>query len=199
MTKKKSFLIHIDSLDVLDDLNNEQCGELFKAIKAHHSNQEQITSSIVKIAFSPFKNQFIRDDLKYQNTCKARAYAGSKGGKQKVANASKSKQMVANVADNKNKNKNKSDNDSKDIKRKAFKKPDAQEVSAFGYSENLCTRGFFDYYESNGWKVGRNSMKDWKASARGWSKRQSNYSNQTDQDFSDTSTDWVHQDHGIII
>ena len=27
---------------------------------------------------------------------------------------------------------------------------------------------FMDYYDSNGWKVGRNPMKDWKASARKW-------------------------------
>ena len=27
---------------------------------------------------------------------------------------------------------------------------------------------FFDYYESNGWMVGKNKMKDWKASVRTW-------------------------------
>lgn len=27
---------------------------------------------------------------------------------------------------------------------------------------------FMDYYDSNGWKVGRNPMKDWKATARRW-------------------------------
>ena len=28
-----------------------------------------------------------------------------------------------------------------------------------------------DYYEANGWKVGRNPMKDWKAAVRTWEKR----------------------------
>lgn len=27
---------------------------------------------------------------------------------------------------------------------------------------------FWDYYQSNGWKVGRNPMKDWKAAVRNW-------------------------------
>ena len=27
---------------------------------------------------------------------------------------------------------------------------------------------FFNYYESNGWRVGSNKMKDWQAAARGW-------------------------------
>ena len=29
---------------------------------------------------------------------------------------------------------------------------------------------WFDYYSSNGWKVGRNAMKDWKAAVRTWEK-----------------------------
>jgi len=29
---------------------------------------------------------------------------------------------------------------------------------------------FFNYYESNGWKVGKNAMKDWKAAIRTWEK-----------------------------
>jgi len=32
---------------------------------------------------------------------------------------------------------------------------------------------FHAYYESNGWKVGKNKMKDWKAAARGWQSRES--------------------------
>ncbi len=27
---------------------------------------------------------------------------------------------------------------------------------------------FHSYYESNGWKVGKNPMKDWKAAVRSW-------------------------------
>jgi len=115
--KKKSFLLHIDSLDILDDLTNGQAGVLFKAIKAYQHNEDFPLDSVVKIAFSPFKNQFFRDDEKYEETCKRRAIAGSKGGKQKVANASKCKQDVATLADKKNKNKtnNKNDNYSNNI------------------------------------------------------------------------------------
>lgn len=29
---------------------------------------------------------------------------------------------------------------------------------------------FYDYYDSTGWKVGRNKMKDWKATLRRWSR-----------------------------
>ncbi len=33
---------------------------------------------------------------------------------------------------------------------------------------------FWDYYESNGWRVGRNPMKDWKAAARRWQRNGTN-------------------------
>jgi len=118
---RKSFLLHIDSLDILEDLTIEESGQLFNAIRLYQLGEETPLKGVVKIAFSPFRNQFIRDIEKYQLTCKRRAEAGSKGGKQKVANvanASKCKQKVANVAESKNKSdsKNDSDSDSKNIK-----------------------------------------------------------------------------------
>lgn len=118
---RKSFVIHIDSLDILDDLSDAQAGQLFRAIKAFQKGEELSLDPMVKIAFSPLKNQFIRDNEKYEKTCKRRAEAGSKGGLAKVANASNSKQKVsiasnskqelANLADNDNKNDNKTKND----------------------------------------------------------------------------------------
>ena len=60
--------------------------------------------------------------------------------------------------------------------KKRFSPPQQTEVIEYSVSKNLNTSGFFDYYTSNGWMVGKNKMKDWKASARGWSGRQGNYS-----------------------
>ena len=39
---------------------------------------------------------------------------------------------------------------------------------------------FYNFYESNGWKVGKNPMKDWKAAVRTW-KRNSNQFTPTTQ------------------
>ena len=50
MTIKKSFLLHIDSLDVLDHLTNEQCGELLKAFKAYHYGEELDLSPVLSIS-----------------------------------------------------------------------------------------------------------------------------------------------------
>lgn len=40
---------------------------------------------------------------------------------------------------------------------------------------------FYYYYESNGWKVGKNKMKDWKMAASGWISR--NKKDQVDSDY----------------
>lgn len=126
-TNRKSFLIHKDSLDILDKLSDEQAGRLFKAIKFYQKNNKiPKLDFTLDLVFTPFLNQFLRDEENYKKTCEARKIAGSLGGKQKVANASNCKQKVANVADNKNKNKkdneNESDSDSKNDNKKDISK-----------------------------------------------------------------------------
>lgn len=58
-----------------------------------------------------------------------------------------------------------------------FAPPAREEVSAYAAeyaSEKKLDPGgfdaerFMDYYESNGWKVGRNAMRDWRATVRDW-------------------------------
>ena len=110
-TQNKSFILHKDSLSVLNKLTDEQAGKLFKSIFAYQVQNILPNDELVSIIFEPFLNQFKRDAENYKKTCEARKIAGSKGGKQKVANASKSKQKVANLADNDSKNKNESKND----------------------------------------------------------------------------------------
>ena len=58
--------------------------------------------------------------------------------------------------------------------KKKFKKPTLEEVQQYCLerNNNISAEKFIDYYESNGWKVGRNSMKNWKATVRNWEKNQ---------------------------
>ena len=58
--------------------------------------------------------------------------------------------------------------------RHQFLPPTVEEVSAYctekGY--DIDPDRFVDYYTSNGWKVGKNPMKDWKAAVRSWSRKE---------------------------
>ena len=78
---KNSFILHNDSLDVLDELTNEQAGMLLKAMRAFHCGEELELDTLTKIVFSPFKNQFDRDEVKYQKIVDRNKTNGLKGGR----------------------------------------------------------------------------------------------------------------------
>jgi hypothetical protein len=54
--------------------------------------------------------------------------------------------------------------------RGVFTPPTLEEVKAYCKERNnsIDTEKFIAYYESNGWRVGRNPMKDWRAAIRTW-------------------------------
>lgn len=55
-----------------------------------------------------------------------------------------------------------------------FVPPTLEEARAYFEEKGLCSdpERFHDYYTSNGWRVGKNPMKDWRATARNWEKNQ---------------------------
>jgi hypothetical protein len=198
---RKSFIVHKDSLVILDEMSNEQAGIFIKSIKFYQEKGclPELDFGL-KMAITPFINQFQRDEEIYKKTCEARREAGSLGGKQKVANASKSYQKVAKVADNDSKNKSESESKSENknesesengseiknnsVKNKKFIKPNIQEIKDYCLERknNVDVNKFFNYYEANGWKVGKNAMKDWKACVRTWEGNNFNSNSKTNDE-----------------
>ncbi|RJU18408.1 phage replisome organizer N-terminal domain-containing protein [Veillonella sp. AF36-20BH] len=66
-------------------------------------------------------------------------------------------------------------------KRKRFEKPTLSEIKQYCIERGnkVDAQHFYDYYESNGWKVGKNSMKNWQAAVRTWEKN--SYTKTTNQ------------------
>ena len=58
----------------------------------------------------------------------------------------------------------------KENRRQTFVKPTLEEVRAYCLERKnrVNAEKFWDYYNSNGWRVGKNPMKDWKAAVRTW-------------------------------
>ena len=56
-----------------------------------------------------------------------------------------------------------------------FSPPSISDISDFCHEAGITidVQAFYDFYSSNGWKVGRNSMKDWRAAVRTWARRDS--------------------------
>lgn len=61
-------------------------------------------------------------------------------------------------------------------KTKRFVKPTLNDVQAYCQERqnNVDPESFIDFYESKGWKVGNQPMKDWKAAVRTWERRDNN-------------------------
>jgi hypothetical protein len=64
-------------------------------------------------------------------------------------------------------------------KTERFVKPTIQEIQAHilekGYT--FDAEAFYAFYESNGWKVGKNPMKNWKMACTTWAKNRKNNNN----------------------
>ena len=58
-----------------------------------------------------------------------------------------------------------------------FKPPSVDDVRAYiaenGYS--VDPEAFVDFYTANGWKIGKNLMKDWKAAVRTWARKENEH------------------------
>lgn len=96
---KKKIVVYADWKSSFDALTDEEAGKLIKHFFAYVNDENPTTEDrIVNLMFEPIKATLKRDLEKWESTRSQRIEAGAKGGKQKVANASKSKQKVANVA-----------------------------------------------------------------------------------------------------
>ena len=58
--------------------------------------------------------------------------------------------------------------------RSIFHPPTLDEVEAYCRERNngVDAQRFVDYYQSNGWMVGRAKMKDWRAAVRNWERQE---------------------------
>lgn len=70
-------------------------------------------------------------------------------------------------------------------KAKRFIPPSVEEVEQYCIERNnhIDAQSFIDFYESKGWMIGKNKMKDWKAAVRTWerSRKQENKENVFDE------------------
>ena len=67
------------------------------------------------------------------------------------------------------------DKNSIEKKRGRFVPPSIEEVREYCQERqnNVNPQAFIDFYESKGWKIGKEPMKDWKAAIRTWESRES--------------------------
>ena len=71
---------------------------------------------------------------------------------------------------------NRKEKNKQKVKHKRFNPPTIEELSNYCMERqnSVDAHKFIDYYTANGWKVGKNQMKDWKAAVRTWERNTDN-------------------------
>ena len=183
MEDKNTFILYANYYEILSDLSNEKLGELFRAILEYKSTKKQPVVSVdLLVVFKFIKNQLDLDEKKFNDKCLKNSQNGKKGGAPKGnQNAKKQPKTTQNNPNKPNENENENENYLKEkINKKentTFKIPSLEEVSSYFFSLGYpdSSSSFYDYFSSNGWKVGKNAMKDWKAAIRNWQRNSKNY------------------------
>jgi hypothetical protein len=173
-TDKKSFLIYCDIIHTVEQLTDEQAGDLFKHLLRYVNDlNPQSDSVITKIAFEPIRQALKRDLDKYESirkrnsdNARMRWDATASSG---IPNDTKNADSVIDSV---------IDSDSVIDKKvnKGFIKPTIQEIEIYMAEkgmENLAER-FYYFYEAKGWVIGKNKIKDWKSCVMTWKKNSTN-------------------------
>jgi hypothetical protein len=67
---KKSFILHLDSLVILDKMTDQQAGQFLKILYNYQKNNTiPELDFAMEMAITPFLNQFSRDEEKYLSIC----------------------------------------------------------------------------------------------------------------------------------
>lgn len=149
---------------------------LLDAIFLYHIErvEPEFNSFPAEIAFSFLKQQFDRDLDKYQNVIERNRKNISKRWDKSDTKNTTGKVGIAKDTKNTDKDYEKDYEKEKEKKIIRFTPPTLNEIESF-ISENKLSfvdpEAFFNYYQSNGWLVGKNKMKNWESAIKMWNTR----------------------------
>ena len=81
---KKSFLVHLDLLNCIEIMTDEEAGMMLRAIKAYWTETEYELPRELQFAFLPVKQAFDRDWMAYVDKANTNRENGKKGGRTKL-------------------------------------------------------------------------------------------------------------------
>lgn len=173
-TDKKSFLLYCDLIHTVEQLTDEQAGDLFKHILRYVNDQQPQTENVItRIAFEPIKQSLKRDLQKYEDIRKR-----NQDNARKRWNATASDRIPNDTKNADSVSVSVSGSGSVTVKKeiKGFVKPTIEQLKEYMREQGMndIAENWLNHYEANGWKVGKNPMKDWKASVRTWKTNQKN-------------------------
>lgn len=158
----------------MEQLDDAEFGRLCRALLRYSESGEPIQASGNERFYAArVMAQEDRFKASYDSTSTARSAAGKAGASkrwQSIANDDKESQAIASYDKNANTQPNTKPIHHATNVADVYKRPTIEEVAAYCQERgnSVDPERWFAYYESNGWKVGKNTMKDWKAAVRTW-------------------------------
>ena len=182
---KDGFIIHRKTIEQIKAMTDEQAGELLRAMIAYNDGEVlEDVAQLTKILMVDVSERMDADAAAYERRVKSSKKAASArwndaDGMRKDAGALRmdadGKRTVCE--DNAKNAVSDSVSDSVSVKEKKirrFTKPTVEEVRAYIAERGsaIDAQTFVDFYESKGWRVGNQPMKDWQAAVRNWERRE---------------------------
>lgn len=183
---RKSFVLYTTSKEIINMLNDEQSGILFKGILEYvtDGNVPEM-DGMTKIVFTTIRNYLDKDFENYEAKCEANRLNGHKGGRPKKnrtvieENPTKpngfceTEKPIEGDPDSVPEEKKEKANVKKRSSHR-FERPTVEEIRQYAKSKGyqVDVQRFFDYYEANEWhdKDGK-PVKSWKQKLITWSGR----------------------------
>lgn len=192
----KYIKIFYDFIESTAALSDEEIGRLIIGMLSYAKDGDiPCFAGNESFLFPVFKAQIDRDRDTYVEKSKSLSENGKKGGRPKkttdndeskcftekakkakaFSKSKKSQEEEKEEEKDKEKDKDKesiyvSQSETHAPARKKFIAPSVEDVEEYCKvrGNSVDAKRFIDYYTSNGWKVGKNPMKDWKAAVRNW-------------------------------
>lgn len=169
-------------LKSVEPLNDAERGRLFTACLTYSmTGAEPDLRGNERFVWPTIREQIDRDTKKYSDFCKKQqenirkrwdttVYDGTSGIPDDTKHTKEKEKEKENILSSPNVE----DSIARTPARKRFTPPTLAEVTAYCRERQNAVDPlrFIDYYTANGWKVGKNSMKDWKAAVRTWEGKQ---------------------------
>lgn len=179
MAEKKApgFILEKGQKAIIDELDNEEAGIIFKAIYEYETTKKEPNlNKVLRIVFKQFKVKLDFYDENYKEKCETnRKNIQEYWNKTKNTNEYERIQMntMATNKSKENKSKVKKNKENKNMC-ESNTPPTLAEIISFCEENNMAdfdTEYFYEHYEANGWIDGNgNIIKSWKAKIRKWYK-----------------------------
>lgn len=179
--ERESMVFYRSFYEAIKDLPDIELAQAFRAIAEYGLNGIALEcSGSARVALKMAMPQIDKNNARYENGKKGGRPAEDPNGNLKKTKlnqkVTKENQTITKPEPNVNVNDN--DIKKKDTivsKEKAhFVPPTLENVIGYcresGYT--IDAQRFIDFYESKGWMIGKNRMKDWKAAVRNWARQE---------------------------